>query len=170
VLQGSGHRVLARTSLATSTLILCSTLSLLVLSHFEHGRTTRPSAIIQLFLVSTILLELPRLRTAWLLDGDDQNIVAWLFTVIFALWIVLLQLESFQKWKHVTLPPESIPPEERQGIFGRTFFWWLMPLFFQGYSRTLSMHDLFAIDEDLKGIRLHQRLMKSWRAGKHPKS
>lgn len=169
VLQGSGHRVLTRTTLAAGILTLLSTLSLLVLSHFEHCRTTRPSAIIQLFLLVTILLELPRLRTAWLLDGDDQNMIACLFTVTFALWVVLLQLESFQKWNHVTFPPESIPPEERQGIFGRTFFWWLMPMFFKGYSRTISMDDLFAIDDDLKGTRLHERLLKSWHSGKHHK-
>jgi len=43
-------------------------------------------------------------------------------------------------------------------------------MFFKGYSRTLSMDDLFAIDDDLKGTKLHERLLKSWHSGKHPKS
>jgi ATP-binding cassette subfamily C (CFTR/MRP) protein 1 len=166
ILQGTGHGVFARTTVAASILTLCSTLCLLALSHFEHCRTARPSAIIQLFLLVIIILELPRLRTSWLLDGDDQQVIACLFTIVFALWIVSLQLESFQKWKHVTVSPDSIPPEERQGVFGRTFFWWLMPMFLEGYSRTLSMDDLFAIDDDLKGTTLYERLLKSWRSGK----
>jgi len=150
-------------------LLLLSTLSLLVLSHYEHCRTIRPSATIQLFLLCTLLLELPRLRTTWLLGEDGQDMVHCLFTATFILWIVLLQLESFQKWTHTTVSPELIPPEERQGIFGRTFFWWLMPMFFTGYSRTLFMDDLFAIDDDLKGTRLYERISKSWKSGNNLK-
>lgn len=41
-----------------------------------------------------------------------------------------------------------------------------MPMFFQGYSRTLSMDDLFAIDDDLEGTTLYERLLKSWLCGK----
>lgn len=165
VIQATGHHALARTSIATNILLLLSTLILLVLSHYEHGRTIRPSATIQLFLLCTLLLELPRLRTTWLVDEDGQDVVPCLFTATFILWIVLLQLESFQKWTHVTTSPELIPPEERQGVFGRTFFWWLMPLFFKGYRRTLAMNDLFAIDDDLKGTKLYRRISKTWQSG-----
>lgn len=166
LLQGVGHGVVPHTTIAANVVLLCSTFGLLVLSHFEHCRTTRPSLITQSFLLVIIVLELPRLRTLWLLEGDDQQAVACLFTVVFVLWIVSLQLESLQKWKHVHASTKSIPPEERQGMFGRTFFWWLMPMFMQGYSRTLSMDDLFAIDDDLKGTMLYERLLKSWRSGK----
>ncbi len=64
-----------RTTDAAGVLALLSTLSLLVLSDFEHCRTIRPSALIQLFLFFTILLDLPRLRTLWLL-GNDGYVVA----------------------------------------------------------------------------------------------
>ncbi len=115
--------------------------------------------------MSTIFLNLPRLRTAWILG--DGYVIAGIFTVIFFLQIMLLVLESTQKWKHALGTPELIPPEERQGIFGRTFFWWLMPMFLKGYSRDLSMDDLFQIDADLKGEILHTRLLRSWNSSKH---
>jgi len=143
---------------------LVSTVLLLVVSDFEHRRTTSPSGLIQVFLLLTVLLDLPRLRTAWLLDG--AYVVASVFTVTFVLRILLLTVESVQKWKHAAISPESIPPEERQGIFGRTFFWWLMPMFLKGYTRDLSMDDLFAIDDDLKGGMLYERLISSWNSGK----
>ncbi len=152
------------TTLPTGVLDLLSTLALLVLSDFEHCRTTRPSAIIQSFFLFTILLDVPRLRTAWLLD--DNYVAACLFTASFSLRVLLLVLESFQKWKRATVPPDSIAPEERQGIFGRISFWWLMPMFFEGYRRDLSMDDLFAIDDDLKGPILYERLLQSWNSGK----
>jgi hypothetical protein len=40
-------------------------------------------------------------------------------------------------------------------------------MFFEGYKRTLSMNDLFAIDDDLKGTRLYERISKTWQSGKH---
>lgn len=166
VLQATGRGVVERTTLAADTFTLLSTLALLVLSYVEHSRTVRPSAIIQLSLFFTIVLDVPRLRTSWLLDGPSQNIVASLFTATVAVKVALLQLESFKKWTQVTMSPESIPPEEREGVFGRVFFWWLMPLFMAGYRRDLGMDDLSAIDDDLKGSVLYKRLMKSWDAGK----
>ena len=142
---------------------LISTLELSILADFEHNRTTRPSAIIQTFLFFSTLLGIPHLRTVWLLDGG--SIVAGLYTVTFVLQVVIITLESILKWRHVTGDPEATPPEERQGIFGRIFFWWLMPLFFKGYERDISMDDLFLIDDDLKGTILSERLKKSWNVG-----
>ena len=129
-----------------------------------HSRTTRPSGVIQSFLILTALLDMPRLRTAWLVDSDYT--VACLFTAVFCARVSVLALESIPKWKHATMAPESIPPEEREGVFGRTFFWWLMPLFIKGYRRDLSMDDLFAIDDELKGAALYDRLLASWKSGK----
>lgn len=54
----------------------------------------------------------------------------------------------------------------QQGIIGRTMFWWLNPLFLLGYSKNLTMDDLFIIDEGLKGKVLYNRLQTSWKAGK----
>ncbi len=96
---------------------------------------------------------------------DNETVVAAIYTVVFVLRIPLLLLESQQKWKHATIPPEEIPPERRQGIFGRTFFWWLNPLFIKGYTRDLTMDDLFAIDDDIKGEKLYDRLIKHWNKG-----
>ena len=166
VLWGTGRGVVTRTTLAGAVLALVSTVCLLVLSFFEHGRSIRPSAILQLFYFMTILVDLPRIRTQWLLDGN--TIAAALVTVIFVLRLPLLWLESVQKWHHSNIPAEKIPPEERQGIFGRTFFWWLNPLFLEGYHRDLTMDDLFAIDDGLKGTILYNRLLKSWNGGKYP--
>jgi len=161
-LQAAGRGTTVKTTLAASFLSCVSFFALVVLSDFEHCRTVRPSAIIQLFLFSTILLDLPRVRTAWLLDANYT--AASIFTVTFSLRILLLALESRLKWKY-TESPDNVPPEERQGIFGRIFFWWLMPMFLEGYKRDLTMEDLFAIDDDLKGDRLLRRLTKSWNSG-----
>lgn len=164
-LLGTGRGVLVQTTLAAAILALVSTLSLLVLADFEHRRSIQPSVVTQLFFFSTIVLDVPRIRTAWLLD--DNYLAAVVFTVTFALRFPLLWLESEQKWKR-TSSPESIPVENRQGVFGQTFFTWLNPLFLQGYQRDLTMDDLFTVDAGLKGETLHARLLEHWNRGEPP--
>jgi len=152
------------TTLATNIVALLAFVILTVLSDVEHCRTARPSAIIQAFFFFTILLDMARVRTQWLLDDNYLNAI--LVTVIFALRLPGLVIESQEKWRHASIPPEAIAPEDRPGLFGRTFFTWLNPMFMEGYKRDLSMEDLFAIDEDIKGERLYRRLLKQWNSGR----
>jgi len=166
-LLGTGYGVRVHTTLPSAILALFAILALLALSDVEHRRSIRPSAVIQVFFLFTILLDLPRLRTQWLLD--QPPLIPALLSVTLGLRIVLLSVESLQKWKHSTLPPEATAPEYRQGVLGRTFFTWLNPLFFAGYKRDLGMEDLFQIDDDLKGKKLYARLLKQWKLGKHPR-
>ena len=165
VLWATGRGVVSRTTVASAILLVITTCGLSALSSLEHSRSIRPSVILQLFYLFTTILDLPRVRTQWLLE--DNTLVAAMVTTTFALRLPLLWLESVQKWHHSTLPADQIPPEERQGIFGRTFFWWLNPLFLEGYSRDLSMDDLYSIDDGLKGTILYERLFRSWKTGKH---
>ncbi|KAK3353395.1 ABC transporter [Lasiosphaeria hispida] len=160
LLWGTKHGVTTATTLASGILALLSTLTLLGLSDSEHSQSLRPSTVLQCFCVSTILLDLPRVRTQWLLD--DNSAVAPVFTATFVLRIVLLTLESLPKWKHTTISTEDVPPEMRQGILGQTFFWWLKPLFLEGYKRDLSMEDLHPVDGDLTGSVLRTKLLRSW--------
>ena len=159
----SGYGVRVHTTVANASVAFVTTVVLAVLSDFEHCKAVRPSAIIQTFFFFTIILDTPRLRTQWLLDNN--NIIATLISVVFAWRLVLIFVESLQKWNYSSIPPESIAPEDRQGVFGRTFFTWLNPMFMEGYKRDLTMDDLFQIDDDLKGQKLHARLLKQWKAG-----
>ncbi|KAK0715388.1 P-loop containing nucleoside triphosphate hydrolase protein [Lasiosphaeris hirsuta] len=169
LLWATNHSVRTSTTLASGMLALLSTLALLGLSDLEHSQSLHPSAILQSFFVSTSLLDLPRVRTQWLLENNSA--IASVFTTTFALRILLLALESLPKWKHATISTEDIPPEMRQGILGQTFFWWLKPLLLEGYKRDLTMQDLHPVDDALKGGVLRTRLLRSWdkvdKAGKN---
>lgn len=151
------------TTLASTILNLVTTLVLLALSDLEHVRSIRPSFLLQIFFSSIILVDLPRIRTQWLLDNN--SIAAGVFSATFALNVALMTVESLQKWKHSTLYPTDTSPEDYQGVFGRTFFTWLNPLFMEGYQRDLTMDDLWVVDNDLKGETLHARLLRHWNTG-----
>lgn len=151
------------TTVAASALGFVSTLVLLLLSALEHGRSFRPSFLIQCFLVVTILLDLPRVRTQWLLA--DNTTVAALFTVTLLVRVVILGLESVLKWEDGAVLPEGMSREMMQGLFGYTFLWWLNRMFMIGYKRDIGMDDLDDTDGGLKGEYLGNRLLKSWDRG-----
>ncbi len=163
-LWSKGYGVRVRTTLAAGIIALVTSIIILIQSDFEHRRSVRPAATLQVFFFFTIVLDLPRIRTQWILDGN--NIISSLLTVAFVMRIILLFVESLQKWKHSSLSPESIAPEDRQGVFGRTFFTWLNPMFLEGYNKDLTMDDMPQIDDGLKGEVLYVRLLKHWKSGK----
>ena len=161
----AGRGTTTNTTLAAAALALISTLTLGVLSTFEHNRNLRPSAIIQCFFVATILLDIPRVRTQWMFERNSS--VSSVFLVTLLLRVVLLGLESLQKWKNHADLPEGVSREMMQGIFGHTFFWWINPLFLIGYKRDIHMDDLYQVDANLRGEGLGARLLKSWDKGKN---
>jgi ATP-binding cassette, subfamily C (CFTR/MRP), member 1 len=162
-LWASGRGTRTNTTLAAAVLSFVSTLCLLALSVFEHGRDLRPSILVQLFLSTTILLDLPRVRTQWLLKGNST--VASLLTVALVIRVVIVTLESLQKWETGGDLPAGASPEMMQGLFGHTFMWWLNPLFQIGYKRDICMDDLHQLDHGLQGEPLGDRLLRSWDKG-----
>ncbi len=163
VLYGTGRGVRVHTTLASAIVNLVTTLVLLVLSDLEHVRSIRPSFLLQIFFTAIVLVDLPRIRTQWLLNNN--SVVAAVFSITFALNVALLTVESLQKWKHSTLYPSNVSPEDYQGVFGRTFFTWLNPLFMEGYQRDLTMDDLCVVDNELKGETFYARLLRHWNTG-----
>ncbi len=130
------------------------------LSYVEHQRTIRPSLMMNGYLVLSILLDAAGIRTLWL--QRYNNTVAAVATVSIAIKFGLLIIESVRKegllraeWVH-----ES--PEATSGLFGKLFFGWLNRLFLAGFSRTLSLKDLFPLDKHLTSEYLFQRLSDTW--------
>ncbi|KAK0644149.1 ABC transporter [Cercophora newfieldiana] len=159
-LWAAGHGVTTKTTLAAAALAFVSMLGLTILSIFEHSRDLRPSIILQSFLAATTLLDLPRTRTQWLLQ--DNTAVASLFTTTLLLRVVILVVESLQKWTDEKEWPDGASREMTHGIFGHTFLWWLRPLLLTGYKRDIRMEDLDEVDVDLRGETLGNRLLKAW--------
>ncbi len=163
VLLGTNKGFRVHTSLASTIVSMATTISLAVVSDLEHVRTIRPSFLIQTFFFFAILCDLPRVRTQWFLPNNTT--VAAIFSVTFGLKVIVMFVESVHKFRHSIFADQPRSPEDYQGVFGRTFFTWLLPLFFDGFKRNLSMDDLFVVDDDLTGQILYERLNKHWLKG-----
>lgn len=152
----------SRTSVASSTLDLCSALGLGLLSHFEHKRSIRPSFLIAFYLLTTVPFDATRARTQWLLDNQ---IVAASLTATVAVKLILLIFEDWDKKRFLLSAWNDGAPESRSGIFSRGLFWWLNNLLVEGSKKILSVDDLFPIDGCLSSARILEQLTQTWNKG-----
>ncbi|AEO61238.1 ABC transporter [Thermothelomyces thermophilus ATCC 42464] len=151
------------TTLPSAAVVLASTVGLCVLSSLEHTRLVRPSTSIGVFLFATLLCDIAYTRTLWLRAGDQlHHNIAILATAAVATKASILVLEALDK--RGTFRPEfqDYPPEATSSIFNRAFFWWLNPLFKQGFRRDLDVDDLFLLDKHLRASYGFARFQSIW--------
>ncbi|EAA65334.1 hypothetical protein AN0015.2 [Aspergillus nidulans FGSC A4] len=145
-----------RASIAASLLMGCGSLILCVLSYMEHFRNVRPSLLLELYLLVTLLFDVTRTRTLWLRDDNDYNkLMAVIASFAVAVKVVLVVLEGWQKRAILKDKYRAYPPEALAGLANRVLFWWLNPLFFKGYFKLLRVEDLYPLDKRLESARLH---------------
>ena len=155
-------------SVPNAAVQLVGVLAIALLSFIEHQKTIRPSLIIEAYLFVTILFDIARVRTLWLLHSTI--VIAALTTVWVLLKFLLLCVEATGKQKILREEYRSTSPEALVGLCGKLFFWWLNPLFRTGFKRTLSIDDLLPLDKHLKSDYLYQRMQLAVRflKGKGP--
>ncbi|EQK97493.1 ABC transporter [Ophiocordyceps sinensis CO18] len=107
----------SRTSLAAAVLSFVDVFALAALSWFEHGYSPRPSTLINIHLLLSVLFDAVQARTLWL--KDSGNALPALFTASLGIKIGLFALESLEKDSF--LPPRwrDRSPEDKSGVFSR---------------------------------------------------
>lgn len=119
--------------------------------------------ITQVFLLLTMLLFMPRVRTQWLLP--DNSIAASLFTTSFCLRFLSLCAESLRRNGRGAHCEEKATPESKGGIFNRTLFLWLNPFLCHGYTRTIQREDIYPLEKTLMSAEVSMRLERAWKTG-----
>lgn len=62
----------------------------------------------------------------------------------------------------INRPQEDSSPEEKAGILGRTFFWWIIPILRNGNRNILVAEDLPSTDAKLASNVLRRRILLAW--------
>ncbi|RDW84315.1 hypothetical protein BP6252_01905 [Coleophoma cylindrospora] len=152
----------SRVSIASASLDLAAALGIGLLSHLEHSRSIHPSFLLTIYLLTTFILDLARVRTQWLIRNNSA--IAAILTVSTLQKLVLLVLEDLSKRNYLirALSSRSLAFEATSGLFSRTLFFWLLPLLLVGYKGILRASDLFLGLSRLESRRVSERLSKSW--------
>jgi hypothetical protein len=160
-----------RTTLAAAALSLTSTLGFCFLSYTEHTRAVRPASLLNTFLLVTLLFDIAHTRTLWLRAADHLNqIIAYLSTTAVVIKSIILVLEALNKRRLLRPEYRAYPPEATSSLYNRSFFWWLNPLFRQGYGHELVVDDLFVLDKHIRASYCYKQFQGSWSSGQcyHP--
>lgn len=154
-------------SIAANAVLSIGTLFLCVLSYAEHTRSVRPSFILNAYLFCSLLFDIARARTLWLRYTDSFNeTIAVVTTVAVGAKLVVLLVEAVEKRHILKSEFAGYPPEATAGFYSRAVFWWLNPVFKHGFSKFLSVEDLFTLDKELSSERLLAMFEERWSKGK----
>jgi ATP-binding cassette subfamily C (CFTR/MRP) protein 1 len=131
-----------------------------VLSHLEHTKSIRPSALLNFYLFFSVLFDAVQLRTLWEIRGLDT--VARVFSSAFAVKVVLLALEAKEKGTLLIPSYRDTTPEAKSGLYNRSLFWWLNPFLATGFRRLVVLDDLYSLDNLLSSKSLAEQAQASW--------
>ncbi|RDW69795.1 hypothetical protein BP6252_08815 [Coleophoma cylindrospora] len=156
-------------SLASSASLPACALSVLVgigvifMSYLEHQRSVRPSTLLCSYLIATLLLDIPQLRSMVKTGAyENRSILLLVLTVSWFIKFLLLVLESQSKRTILKPSYRKLSPESTSGILNRSFMWWLNGLFLQDSKRLLTESMLYNLDEELATQASGDRLQKAW--------
>ncbi|KAI5267437.1 putative multidrug resistance protein [Aureobasidium subglaciale] len=147
-------------SLTAAAVSFVGAISLCLLSHLEHKKSIRPSALLNAYLFFSVLFDIIQLRTLWEINGLAQ--VARLFSSALALKIVILVLEAWEKGSLLRPPYRDATPEARSGLYNRSVFWWLNHFLAVGFGKVISFEDLYPLDYALSSEHLAKSAQSSW--------
>jgi hypothetical protein len=126
-------------------------IEIVILSWAEDERSVRPSSLLAIYLVLTLLFDVVQTRTLWLSHGNF--LVPSLFTASVAVKTVMVLFESLGKQKYLIGSYQDLPQESTSGILNRSFMWWLNRLFLVGFRSLLTTEDLDRLDKPLESAR-----------------
>ncbi|KAH8728019.1 putative ABC multidrug transporter [Phaeosphaeriaceae sp. PMI808] len=156
ILATSGPIHVTRMFLAASALKLVSAIFMIFLSLVDHSKCIRPSILLNIYLFFTLLLDGTQARTLFLSSkGKPEHTYSNYFVAAVALKAVLLLLESKQKSSWLCRDEKELSPEETGGIFSLGIYAWLTKLFRLGYSKILTIDDLYPLDSEMTAKKLH---------------
>ncbi|KIX97801.1 uncharacterized protein Z520_06579 [Fonsecaea multimorphosa CBS 102226] len=148
------------TSLAATVLAMCVAILVAPLSYLEHHRSVRPSTLLNSYLALSIILDIPQVRTLYLLQGHGD--LAGVFSAAVGVKAVMLLLEAWSKRSSLNMQYQALPVETTSSILSRGLFVWMNSLFIQGFRKVISFEDLGAIDNKLDSATIHRRIHNEW--------
>ncbi|KAJ5371907.1 P-loop containing nucleoside triphosphate hydrolase protein [Penicillium concentricum] len=153
-------------SVASSAVNLAVAVQIVILSWVEDERSVRPSSLLAIYLLFTLLFDILQTRTLWFSHGN--SLIPSLFTVSVAVKTAMVLFESLGKQKHLIGSYQHLPPESTSGIFNASFMWWLNRLFFTGFRSLLTTGDLDHLDKPLESARTARKASTAWASRQCP--
>ncbi|KAK6815737.1 P-loop containing nucleoside triphosphate hydrolase protein [Apiospora arundinis] len=145
---------------AASGTSFAASLALSALSYLEHARSLRPSLVLNVYLLASLVLDCAVLRTFWL--APVHAAIRAVYTASFCLRGAAFVLEATGKRRFVLHERDGKSAEALSGLCSQALLWWINPLLVIGYRRLLRPGDLYVLDEGLSTRANGERFWKYW--------
>ncbi|KAJ7777800.1 P-loop containing nucleoside triphosphate hydrolase protein [Mycena olivaceomarginata] len=147
---------------AASVCLVSSIVAGLV-SHFEHTKTRRSSILFPLYLLSTVLCDIVRVRTFALAGLVPTSFFAAVSASV-AVRCCMFITENIGKASFIK---EHISPEETAPFASRLVFAWMIPLLIRGARTQLTLDNLGPISDDFDSLRTWDAGSAHWARARH---
>lgn len=156
---------ITKASIAAAVLGLVASLLVTVLEIVEHPRSLKPSTVVSLYLLASVIGQCVQIRTLFIRDYVTQ--IASNLAADTAVKVILLVLESLPKESFLKPKEGGYAPEGTAGVFSRAFLFWLTPLFLRGSKKILDADDLCTLEDILLGDFLQAHMRDAWNKCEH---
>jgi ATP-binding cassette, subfamily C (CFTR/MRP), member 1 len=160
-------RLRTQLSLTAGILSVLDAAAIGLLSFFYHNRSVRPSTILQLYLFISLLFDVARTRTLWLVRSDA--VLAGIFTAATASKSLMLCLETIEKRRILEPAFRNLMREATSGFANLSIFWSLNePLkngAKNGAKNVIALTDLDELRGDFHSEALQLSLEETWEQG-----
>jgi ATP-binding cassette subfamily C (CFTR/MRP) protein 1 len=133
------------------------------LSLLEHSRSVRPSTLLQVYLLLSLLFDAARARTLWLISSHDS--IAKTFIAAVVVKFCIATLESTEKRRLLKTEYKSLTVESTSGVLNVSIFWWLNRLLRSGTRNIFCLDDLEDMKQEFRSNVLQNSLEDSWSNG-----
>lgn len=147
------------TSIPAATLGLANAIIIIGLSYVEDRKSTRPSSLLTVYLLLSILFDATQSRTLW---PTHRIPTAAVQSASTGTKLAMLLLEMREKTFYLQAPYRDYPPEATSGIVNLSFVWWINRLFMTGYRKLMGNRDLYDLEPGLASGLAGERLKREW--------
>lgn len=147
-------------SVAAGALALVDAIAIGILSFFDHSRSVRPSTILQIYLIMSLMFDVVRTRTLWLLRHDQ--ILASVFTASVVSKAGMLWLEVTEKRSLLEPAYRNLNRESTSGFANTSVFWWLNKPLHMGARKLFGLEDLENVDEEILSSNVQHEIQLRW--------
>ncbi|KAH8883332.1 putative ATP-binding cassette transporter [Thozetella sp. PMI_491] len=166
VLVFTTESVTTTASLIAAAANVAAAVQLFALSWIEDARSVQPSTTISAYLLGTIFLDIPQLRTLWILYSGKG--LAACFAASTAAKLVMLALEDQSKTRYLAHQYRNLPLENTCGLINRCFLLWINPIILRGYRSSITMMDVPELDAALASAAMEPKLQHTWESRRRP--
>ena len=152
-----------KVSIPLATINLLVAIQLVALSWIQDARSVKPSSLLVLYLLFTLLFDVAQARTLWLQDAQSLTSIPAVFTAAVGIKTVFLLLEMQEKRQYLKPAYRDLPPESTSGVVNRSLMWWINNLLWRGFCSLLTLEDLYSLDEDLGSAKLEDKVRSAWK-------